>query len=531
MRLTTSPSSCRLYAAYDNPNNPNDRQDDQHDNLTVDQLADIAKTNSQHYALPPVPRRIHVLGLGGLGKFVAHSLLSVAEPPPITLLYHRPVFVRRLKNQQTNLEISTPDGVTESRGPYDTELVLPERKQGRQSPGTLTTLEAEEAYERFISNEPIHNLVVTTKSNQVIPALRSVSHRLTANSTILFLQDGMGVVDAVDAEVFKDRRSRPSYIVGVNSHVAHGTGPYTAQYSHPGVMYLGLLARSRQAREAGNDTLAFNSSARYLLRAFTRVPQLAAVPLPPSQMFMEQVEKLAVSCVVDALTVMLDARNGEILGNFALTRVMRLLLAEVSAVALRLPELRAVPGARMRLSVSRLENVTRGVLEKTKQELSGMLRDVRKGEETEVEWLNGYVVRRGEEEGIKPVMNYLLMQMVKGKQGLVRKEITGLVPGSEGVGVGWAGEVKGVGSLRRARGGRGLDVEREGEEEEVGGDGGGGGGGGRGGSVGRSGDVSVDERKGHPDPTDNHIQPSVRKRKWSALRASMSRIGTRNLSK
>ena len=375
------------------------------------------------------------------------------------------MLVRRLKNQQTNLEISTPDGLTETRGPFDTELVLPERRQGPQSPGSLTTLEAEETYERFISNEPIRNLVVATKSNQVISALQSVSHRLTPHSTILFLQDGMGIVDAVDAEVFPDRRSRPSYIVGVNSHVAHSTGPYTAQHTVPGVMYLGLLARSRQAREVGSDNLAFNSSARYLLRAFTRVPQLAAVPLPPSQMFMEQVEKLAVSCVVDALTVMLDARNGEVLGNFALTRVMRLLLAEVSAVALRLPELRAVPGVRMRLSVSRLENVTRGVLEKTSKELSAMLRDVRKGEETEVEWLNGYVVRRGEEEGVKPVMNYMLLQMVKGKQGLIRKEITGLMPGSEGLAVGWAGEMSGAGSLTRTKEKRGFNVEREGERK------------------------------------------------------------------
>jgi 2-dehydropantoate 2-reductase len=51
-----------------------------------------------------------------------------------------------------------------------------------------------------------------------------------------------------------------------------------------------------------------------------------------------------------------------------------------------------------------------------------MCADVRAGRRTEVEFINGYVVKRGEEVGVKCVMNYLMMQLVKGKHAMVDRE-------------------------------------------------------------------------------------------------------------
>jgi len=68
------------------------------------------------------------------------------------------------------------------------------------------------------------------------------------------------------------------------------------------------------------------------------------------------------------------------------------------------------------------------VMSKTSNNLSSMLQDVRAGKQTEIEYINGYIVRRGEEMGIKCVMNYMLLQLVKGKQQMVNRRFDDYVP-------------------------------------------------------------------------------------------------------
>jgi 2-dehydropantoate 2-reductase len=47
---------------------------------------------------------------------------------------------------------------------------------------------------------------------------------------------------------------------------------------------------------------------------------------------------------------------------------------------------------------------------------------------TEVDYINGWIVKRGEELGIRCSMNYMLMQLVKGKKLVVEREILEGVP-------------------------------------------------------------------------------------------------------
>jgi 2-dehydropantoate 2-reductase len=94
---------------------------------------------------------------------------------------------------------------------------------------------------------------------------------------------------------------------------------------------------------------------------------------------------------------------------------MRLLLAEISLVLRSLPEFEGVPNVRMRFCPKRLEALVVSVAAKTAQNSNSMREDVRKGRVTEVEYINGYVVKRGEEMGVKCVLNYLVMQLVLGK--------------------------------------------------------------------------------------------------------------------
>lgn len=118
---------------------------------------------------------------------------------------------------------------------------------------------------------------------------------------------------------------------------------------------------------------------------------------------------------MNPLTALLNIPNGSLLDNSHISRSTRLLLAEISLVIRSLPELTSVPGIRARFAPERLESLYLGVAEKTAANSSSMREDMRKSKPTEIEYINGYIVKRGEELGIKCVLNYLLMQLVLAK--------------------------------------------------------------------------------------------------------------------
>lgn len=164
-----------------------------------------------------------------------------------------------------------------------------------------------------------------------------------------------------------------------------------------------------------DEDLYSNITSRYLVRTLTRSTILTCAAFPYLDLLQLQLEKLAVNCIINPTTALLNVPNGSLLGNTALSRVSRLLIAEISAVIQGLPELEGVPNVRSRFSPTRLEALCGNVLRKTAVNSSSMREDIRRGRDTEADYINGYIVRRGEEQGLKCVLNYMMAHLVKGK--------------------------------------------------------------------------------------------------------------------
>jgi len=239
----------------------------------------------------------------------------------------------------------------------------------------------------------------------------------------------------VNKALFPDVENRPNYMLGITSHGVYPTRSFSIVHAGLGTMALGLVPRYPVLRQQ-NPRISLSTkgeeewapSSRYLLRTITRTPVLAAVGFSQIELMQLQLEKLAVNAIINPLTVVFDCRNGDLLYNFAITRVMRLLLSEISFIIYSLPELQGVPNVKMRFSPDRLETLAVSVAAKTSSNLSSMLQDVRQGKQTEIPYINGFVVRRGEEMGIKCVMNYMLLQIVKGKQQMMGRQAESFIP-------------------------------------------------------------------------------------------------------
>jgi 2-dehydropantoate 2-reductase len=399
---------------------------------------------------PVVDRRIHILGLGSVGRFVAHALRGIPNPPPVTLLFHRYKRFEEWDNSSRLLNLRTGE-YTEKRGGFGAELITPRpRQHGKELP-----FEKDIGWEE--PSDPIHSLILTVKAPDVISALSGVRHRLGPESVILFMQNGMGVIDEVNEEIFPDPERRPHYMLGINTHgvTIPNKEPFSAIHAGFGQISLGLVPHERtphapnavfnpfdkepytsknqpnpdpDTAPPGDQGLHWNRNSRYLLRTLLRTPVLCAAGFSPLDILQLQLEKLAINSVINPMTVLLDARNGSILYNFHLTRVIRLLISEISLVIRSLPELQHIPNVSTRFDPGRLESLVVGVARRTSENISSMLMDMRSGRRTEIDYINGWVVKRGEDMGVRCVMNYMTVQLVKGKTTMINWEMHGEVP-------------------------------------------------------------------------------------------------------
>ncbi|KAG0647133.1 Ketoisovalerate reductase BEA2 [Hyphodiscus hymeniophilus] len=347
--------------------------------------------------------RIHVLGVGNLGRLFAHALANSPNPPPISLLLHRSSLLEEWEQAGRKITITT-NGVVNSIGQFDVEEIT-----SASAPST-----------------PVSNLVLATKTINTLSALRSISHRLNSNSTVLFAQNGMGTIDETDSQVFTNNSTRPNYLTCITSHGVFDTGPFSSVHAGQASISIG---RSLQRPPPTSP-----STAQYLIDKVLEALILAAKEYPSEELLFLQLEKLVINAIINPLTAILSCRNGELLDKGPIVKVMRLLLQETAQVIQLLPEISSSddPSVADRFSTQKLEVKVLDVAEKTSKNTSSMLQDVRAGRQTEIEYINGWIVKKGREQGVECEHNAKLVEMVKGAKKIGIDELRDLFAGPGG---------------------------------------------------------------------------------------------------
>ena len=356
-----------------------------------------------------IDQRIYFLGLGAIGKLIAHSFTDIPDAPPMTLLFRdRSARDAWIANGST-IELIR-NGISDVHPGFDAELA-----RGSERGNDIAS--------------PIQNLIVATKAPFLVTALRSVKHRLRPSSTIVFLHNGMGWLEEVNEKVFPDIHSRPNYVIGIVSHAAVNRSPFSME--HVAIGNIALTALAKVPLEDDNPIKSpvtlLQPSTRYIMRTLTRTPLLGAIAMRPQELLQVQLEKLANNCVINPLTAILDCKNGELLRSGG-SRLVRLLLAEISLVIRAMPELESIPGIENRFRPASLEQNLTNLITSTAKNRSSMLQDISTGRLTEIDYLNGYIFRRGEELGIRCMVNYTVQTILRAKSLMFRNEYEFVVP-------------------------------------------------------------------------------------------------------
>jgi 2-dehydropantoate 2-reductase len=230
---------------------------------------------------------------------------------------------------------------------------------------------------------PAELVIVLVKAPQTRAAMAGAFALVGPETMVLTLQNGLGNVESLMEVVGRDK-----VVAGSTSHGAELKGPGWVRHAGGGAMALGEMSG------LVTDRL------RNLGRIFTE-SGLAPVALSDDVLGLIW-EKLVVSVAINAITALARIRNGVIL-DFPETE-------EIS----RLAVLEAVEIARRKGIIFRQDplELTRQVARKTWANRSSMLQDILARRPTEIEAINGAVVREGESLGVPTPVNKVLAGLV-----------------------------------------------------------------------------------------------------------------------
>ena len=230
---------------------------------------------------------------------------------------------------------------------------------------------------------PAELVLVSVKATQTREAMAGAIGLVGPDTVVLTLQNGLGNIESLSELVGPDH-----VVAGASSHGADLKGPGRVRHTGGGVIALGELS--------GRIT----DRLRNLGRVFE---ESGFAPVILSDDVLGLIwKKLVVNVAINAITALARIKNGRIL-DFPETE-------EIS----RLAVLEAVEVARRKGVVFSEDPVelTRRVARETGANRSSMLRDVIRGRRTEIEVINGAIVREGAALGVPVPVNLVLAGLV-----------------------------------------------------------------------------------------------------------------------
>ncbi|TKY90976.1 hypothetical protein EX895_000975 [Sporisorium graminicola] len=92
---------------------------------------------------------------------------------------------------------------------------------------------------------PIDSLIITTKCDSTLSAIEGIRHRIHPWSTIVLLQNGMGVIDTLFDSFFKDPDQRPNFVLASTTHGCWRKGPLDVVHASSGTLHFGIVPSGR----------------------------------------------------------------------------------------------------------------------------------------------------------------------------------------------------------------------------------------------------------------------------------------------
>jgi len=231
---------------------------------------------------------------------------------------------------------------------------------------------------------PQGNLYLLTVKQTDLPGLLPAIRQVNSSARVIALQNGMG-----HQELLSGVLSEEQIFFAINTEGARRLSGTEVVHTGSGILRVG-------AWENGSDMDPVISS-------FMKWASCAGIhSVFEKSMKPYAWRKLMANALINPLTALFEVPNGALLENPHTEKLMRELFTEASAVA-------EYAGQKME-EADWQEIVT--ICRNTSRNLSSMLQDVKRHKQTEVESINGYIVKQGQRANLPTPLHETLLRVI-----------------------------------------------------------------------------------------------------------------------
>ena len=254
-----------------------------------------------------------------------------------------------------------------------------------QDQTTTITLPCEYSTPSLSDTAPIDTLLVFTKSYDTLNAVQQLKSRITPSCRIILFQNGMGSQQEIIELLPNNTVFAASTTEGANR-----PDKQTVIYAGKGETWVGEISNQHNVNETLQVSKRLSSSTLKVTYSANIWEKLWL--------------KLAINCAINPFTALLNCKNGAIIGQPLFDSNITALCHELS-LALHINDIEKSGGE--------IQSIVENVINKTADNVSSMLQDVRVGKQTEIEYINGYIESIAQKSGYTFPTNLSLLEEVK----------------------------------------------------------------------------------------------------------------------
>jgi len=255
----------------------------------------------------------------------------------------------------------------------------------------------------------IEKLLITTKAPDTLSAFEKIESKISENGIIVLLQNGMGNHEEIASRLI----GRQRLLVGITTHAAFPINPFIISHVGLGKVSFGWFQKTLKKDDSGKKEL--NVEFRALEKEVMK--ELAQSGLNVE--FEEDIEpklwkKLAINCCINPLTLILNCQNGKLAdlpGDTFSTICQEVSEVMRKSLSQKIEDQKILD--QKVIDYVEMEREVRQVVTATKDNYSSMLQDYQRGRKTEIDFLNGFVVKKGREFKVQVTVNETLYNLVK----------------------------------------------------------------------------------------------------------------------
>lgn len=363
--------------------------------------------------------RVHLIGLGAMGSIIASSLLEHTPAQIIPLL--------RNTNKLNAFQKEAKSVLSIKKTFLDKDILL------------RHTIKESYCPEKFPKESVIDNLIITTKTYQTKEALKPYLPYITKKTNILFVQNGLGIIELLRNDIFKNVKEKPNIFQGVIAHGAYLESNFTFNFNTYSNLKVARLPWDSNQLVQKNSEVAHDITFNELASLFTGkklVEDFRVNFMTYQELLLNQLHKFMINITINPVTSIVDCDNGE-MGNNCIPIFTSIVEEALSILKVAYKPLMEYENDYKNnqdypaLDVNNILTVKNMVDQAVHfanvigaKNSCSMRQDTRYLRETEIEYINGYLVKLARDLNLGPEaakVNQTMCELVNLRLGLNRK--------------------------------------------------------------------------------------------------------------